>query len=230
MRRKPPQSEVEALAAEIDDRLGSLPDYATARVRALRREYSKRLAGMLASSVVALGVRLLEGPTFQHRFVAYELVSHHRGALASLRANELEQFARGLDSWGSVDAFAVYLSGPAWRERQVPDSFIARWARSKDRWLRRAALVSTVPLNLRSRGGMGDTGRTLTVCGLLIHDRDDMVVKALSWALRELAKHDPLSVRAFLAEHEAVLAARVLREVRHKLTTGLKNPRRQLSS
>jgi hypothetical protein len=44
--------------------------------------------------------------------------------------------------------------------------------------------------------------------------RLDMVVKALSWAVRE-----------FLAENENVLAKRVLREVRNKLTTGLKNPR-----
>jgi len=63
------------------------------------------------------------------------------------------------------------------------------------------------------------------VCRLLATDRDDMVVKALSWGLRELAKRDPESVRRFLAEREDVLAPRVLREVRNKLTTGLKNPR-----
>jgi len=36
---------------------------------------------------------------------------------------------------------------------------------------------------------------------------------------------DPDAVRAFLAAHDAVLAARVKREVRNKLRTGLKNPR-----
>jgi 3-methyladenine DNA glycosylase AlkD len=52
-----------------------------------------------------------------------------------------------------------------------------------------------------------------------------MVVKALSWSLRELAKRDHLSVRAFVAEHEKRLAPTVLREVRNKLNTGLKNPK-----
>ena len=60
---------------------------------------------------------------------------------------------------------------------------------------------------------------------MLLSDRDDMVVKALSWALRELAKRDAGAVRKFLAENDGALAARVLREVRNKLTTGLKNPR-----
>jgi 3-methyladenine DNA glycosylase AlkD len=49
----------------------------------------------------------------------------------------------------------------------------------------------------------------------------------MSWALRELVPHDPATVTAFLDEHRDTLAARVQREVRHKLTTGLKNPRRQ---
>jgi 3-methyladenine DNA glycosylase AlkD len=62
---------------------------------------------------------------------------------------------------------------------------------------------------------------------LLVRDSDDMVVKALSWAVRELAKRDPNAVREFLAEHEEVLAKRVLREVGSKLRTDLKNPRRK---
>ena len=53
-----------------------------------------------------------------------------------------------------------------------------------------------------------------------------MVVKGLSWALRELIPHDAKAVRDFLSAHRNVLAARVLREVNNKLTTGVKNPRR----
>jgi 3-methyladenine DNA glycosylase AlkD len=109
----------------------------------------------------------------------------------------------------------------------VPNELIHDWAHSKDRWWRRAALVSTVALNVEARGGTGDVPRTLQVCRLLVGDRDDMVVKASSWALRALVEHDPKAVREFLAEHESILAARVKREVRNKLTTGLKNPRRR---
>jgi 3-methyladenine DNA glycosylase AlkD len=54
-----------------------------------------------------------------------------------------------------------------------------------------------------------------------------MVVKALSWALRELSKRDPDSVRKFLKEHDGKLAPRVVRDVTSKLETGLKNPRKQ---
>jgi 3-methyladenine DNA glycosylase AlkD len=54
-----------------------------------------------------------------------------------------------------------------------------------------------------------------------------MVVKALSWALRELVVWDPEAVRRFLEAHDDVLAPRIRREVRNKLDTGLKNASRR---
>jgi 3-methyladenine DNA glycosylase AlkD len=175
---------------------------------------------------VALALQLVRHAAAP-RFFAYELILYHRQALRSLKAKSLEDLGAGNNSWGEVDAFASYLAGPAWRERQVSDSLIQSWAHSPDRWWRRAALVSTVPLNNKARGGSGDSKRTLIICDALVTDRDDMVVKALSWALRELSKRDPKSVRTFLREHEGVLAARVVREVNSKLKTGLKNPLKQ---
>lgn len=76
-------------------------------------------------------------------------------------------------------------------------------------------------------GGTGDTYKTLNVCRLLIDDKDDMVVKAMSWALRELIAHDVGAVREFIKEHNHVLASRVKREVNNKIKTGLKNPKRE---
>jgi 3-methyladenine DNA glycosylase AlkD len=212
------------LATEIDRRLRSLPRRDTKSVREFRREYSKRIAKAKPRQIVELASRLLDFGSIQHRFVAYELVCRHRNTLKSLGKKELELLGRGIDSWDSVDCFACYLSGPAWREHQVPDSLIHSWARSNDRWWRRAAVVSSVPLNNKARGGRGDTARTLEICRKLRNDRDDMVVKAISWTLRELAKRDPVAVSKFVSEHRNVLAPRVLREVHNKLSTGLKNP------
>lgn len=173
--------------------------------------------------MIELALRLIKRPELHYRFLAYELVQFHKHALRSLTAKTLEELGNGIDSWGAVDSFACCLAGPVWRERQVSDVVIKRWARSTDRWWRRAALVSTVPLNLRARGGQGDASRTLQICELLIDDRDDMVVKAMSWALRELGKRSPDPTYRFLDRFEGQLATRVIREVRSKLITGLKN-------
>jgi 3-methyladenine DNA glycosylase AlkD len=188
----------------------------------VRREYSRLLRSAPGAFVLDVGRSLAKDHS--RRWVGCEIVRYHRDAFALVDADVLHEFGRGISSWGSVDAFARLLAGPAWLAGQVPDALIHRWARSSDRWWRRAALVSTVALNVRSQGGTGDVARTVQVCRLLVADRDDMVVKAMSWALRELVIHDPGAVCTFLDRHREVLAARVKREVRNKLETGLKNP------
>ncbi len=195
-----------------------------ARMRQVRREISREVGGEARAPILKLAVALIESG-LAARFVAYELIEHHPSARDGLTAAEVERLAAGMADWASVDCFGCCISGPAWREGRISDRVIERWAASQDRWRRRAALVSTVPLNLRARGGKGDAVRTLAMCELLLDDRDDMVVKALSWALRSLAVRDAKAVRVFLAKHEGRLAARVLREVRNKLSTGLKNPK-----
>ncbi|MBN2170451.1 MAG: DNA alkylation repair protein [Candidatus Krumholzibacteriota bacterium] len=213
-----------ARAADIAADLAALgPVARTADLRAVRRDWSRRLRDLPARDMVALGLALVH--EHDRRWIGYEMIHFHRAALAGLTAKDLEAIGRGMASWWAVDGFGVLLAGYAWRDGHLPDARVGRWARSRDRWWRRAALVSTVPLNLRSRGGAGDAPRTLAVCRLLLDDRDDMVVKAMSWALRALAVQEPRAVRAFLAETEGRLAARARRETINKLETGLKNPR-----
>ena len=211
------------IAAEIHNRLRSLPVRDAPNVRGVRRAFSqvlRREDGRLVMEV-ARGLRLEYG----YRGVPYELILAHHEAFALLGERELEELGQGLESWGSVDSFARTLSGPAWRDGLIGDGVILKWARSQDKWWRRAALVSTVALNVRSRGGKGDVPRTLKICRLLVDDHEDMVEKALSWALRELVVHDASAVRDFIAEHQARLGSRVKREVNNKLRTGLKSPR-----
>lgn len=228
--RKVDSKQISDLEAEVVASISALADHKTAAIRGVRRGFSRRLAKAPSEVVLRLALRLTRRQVVILRVVAYELVQHHKPALASLNTRSLEELGQGLDSWVAVDTFACYLAGPAWRERQVSDASIRRWARSKDRWWRRAALVSTVPLNLKARGGTGDPSRTVDICAMLVKDRDDMVVKALSWALRELAKRNPETVRQFLVKHGHNLAPRVLREVNSKLVSGLKNARRPLRS
>ncbi len=195
----------------------------TAEIRRVRRKFTRELQSETGRTILAIAERLIETGDSNLRWVAYELIQHHPAAFALCDARKLAKLGRGMNSWGAVDCFSCYLAGPAWQARQVADDVIYKWARSRDRWWRRAALVATVGLNCKARGGRGDTPRTLRVCRMLATDRDDMVVKAMSWALRELSKRDPDAVRSFLAQQKR-LAARVVREVGNKLTTGLKNP------
>ena len=238
-----PSDAAARIAADID----ALPGKTTAAARKVRREHSRALKAADAAVVIDVARTLLarddradvvadgasgSAPSVartdlsgRRRWVAYELIRNHKAAFESVDDALLNDIGAGIDTWDSVDAFARTLSGPAWLHGLASDALMREWSLSDDLWWRRAALVSTVALNMRSYGGTGDSGRTLTICETLAAYHEDMVVKALSWALRELVWHDAAAVQAFLDTHDDRLAARVKREVRNKLRTGLKNPR-----
>lgn len=199
---------------DVVQRLRAAPQNAPG-LRAERRRISKEIAALDRLAVLDLAYHLIDARVA--RFVAYELVLNHRTTLESITLPEVEKLAEGMNGWGDIDSFGCLIAGPAWRAGRIRDTVIRKWARSTDWCWRRAALVSTVPLN-------GEAERRLNICRMLIADRHDLVVKAMSWALRSLAKRDPESVRKFIATHRDELAARVIREVNNKLSTGRKNP------
>ncbi len=169
-------------AADIAARLRADPPRRLESWRRLRRGWSRTLRSESPRAVVDLSVGLLDAGPWG-RLTAYELIASHPTAVRALTPASVRALGRGMATWGTVDAFACYVAGPAWREGRFPTQAVHRWLRSSDRWLRRTAVVSTVALNVRARGGRGDVARTLDVCGRAVSDRDDMVVKALSWAL-----------------------------------------------
>jgi len=155
--------------------------------------------------------------------VAFLLLWKSKKALQLIRLKDVEELGQNIDNWATVDSLSLMISGWAWREHQISNSDVLNWLKSENRWWRRTAVVSTVPLNLKARGGTGDAKRTLMICEKVIDDRDDMIVKALSWALRELSKSDREAVERFMKKYDSRLAGRVRREVYTKLTTGRKN-------
>ncbi len=195
----------------------------TPQVRVARRKLTAALKEAPGTAVLDIAQGLVDTGRWPHLAVAYELIESHPGARESINARRITALGKHLRDWCSVDTFGTSVTGQAWREGRITDSVVERWTKSDDRWWRRLALVSTVPLNTKARGGTGDTARTLAICKRLLADRDDMVEKALSWALRELAKRDARAVARFVADHEGRLAARVRREVDNKLRTGLKS-------
>jgi hypothetical protein len=118
--------------------------------RALRRIWSRAVKSWPATQVIDLGLELID-VTPWGRLTAYELIAYHPSGIAALTPESLGRLGRGLADWGSVDTFACYLAGPAWREGRLLTRHVHAWLRSPDRWERRTAVVCTVALNVRAR-------------------------------------------------------------------------------
>ena len=149
-------------------------------IRPIVKDLNKEFKPKEAQEVVEFAKQLNATRILEAQQIAYEVLDKHQAAQRSLMLDDLLELGEGIDNWVSVDCFAGYLAGPAWREGQIADEVIEEWAQSEDLWWRRAAVVCTVALNQKARGGTGDPERTLKICSLVANDQEDMVAKSLS--------------------------------------------------
>src|SRR4051812_39065530 len=102
---------------------------------------------------------------------------------------EFRMFESWLDrisSWADHDAVVHYLIGPMVAAKPARLKCVFRWAKSSDRWHRRAACVSLI------RGARAKMffPQIVRLSDSLLGDQDNMVQKGLGWLLRETAKFD----------------------------------------
>jgi len=110
---------------------------------------------------------------------------------------EFQLFDSWLDrvtSWADHDALAHYLLAPMVAADPARCREVFRWAKSRNRWRRRAACVALIR-GARERRFFAEIVR---LSNQLLHDEDDMVRKGLGWLLRETAKADPKRTVAYL--------------------------------
>lgn len=86
-------------------------------------------------------------------------------------------------------------------------------------WGQRLLIVATV---LPFRKGFGDIDRYLGVIASYKDRREKMIVKTVSWALREGSKSHPEKIRTFIHTYSDDLHRSILREVENKLDKGVK--------
>ena len=170
---------------------------------------------------------LVEQSNHDSRLVAYELLALIEVARDELALQQLGALYRGNDNWAVVDSFCSAISGPQYSAGILAPTVVEGWARSADRWVRRQGLATVaIAFQRAALRARSPVQPSIRICGILVDDRTDHVVKALSWALRNVATRDPDAVERFVQTYDARLAARVRREVRHKLATGAKNRRK----
>jgi len=97
--------------------------------------------------------------------------------------------------WDTVDGLGTAGVSPLCKEYDARD-IVGQWSRSGNRWLIRAAIQ-------HQRGWKNDTDvdLVLELCTVHATSREFFVAKAIGWALRDLARLDPSSVRRFVREH-----------------------------
>lgn len=129
-----------------------------------------------------------------------------------------------LDRVDDHDALVHTLLGPMLAAEPRRASLALRWAKSKNRWHRRAAAVVLIR---GARKEMFDR-QIRRVSNQLLGDEDEMVQKGLGWLLREWAKKSPKRAIPYLLRIRTRAPRLVLRAACETLTSARRKEVRQL--
>ncbi len=110
-----------------------------------------------------------------------------------------------INNWDLVDVTAPII-GEYLIDTDDPYVLLHKLSKSKSLWQRRVAIVFTFAF-IRA----GDIEPTFEMAEKLLHDKHDLIHKAVGWALREAGKLNGIALRKFLSAHSHEMPRTMLR-------------------
>jgi 3-methyladenine DNA glycosylase AlkD len=160
--------------------------------------------------------KLFSGPVLEQKNFAVLLLEKLTGEFGDAEFKLFESWLPRISSWADHDALVHYLIAPMIAATPARSKTIFRWAKSRNRWHRRAACVALIQ-GTRQRMFFPEIIR---LSNLLLTDEDDMVQKGLGWLLRETAKADPKRTVPYLISIRKRAPRLVLRTACETLPSG----------
>jgi 3-methyladenine DNA glycosylase AlkD len=169
---------------------------------------------------VSLARDLWDSDMHEARVLAAKLLTQARLRPSDQSAWEaIQSWVPDFDAWAVADhACMAGQKRLVWQPERIDE--IDGWHRSEHMWTRRAALVITLPWTKQNHPKPHELAirdRVLGWAASYVEDHSWFIQKAVAWWLRELSKHDPDRVRAFLDAHGAAMKPFAAKEAARKL-------------
>jgi 3-methyladenine DNA glycosylase AlkD len=169
---------------------------------------------------VGLAAGLWDSDVHEARIAAAKLLTQARIREAEpLVWAETLRWVPDFDAWAIADHACKAIERRLIADPARLDT-VAAWTTDPNMWVRRAALVATLPWTKQRHPTGAESAvrdRILGWAAACVTDRDWFIQKAVGWWLRSLAVHDPDRVRAFLAGPGRDLRPFARREAERKL-------------
>lgn len=179
--------------------------------RKLRKKYGLDL-------LIDVADELFSGSVLEEKVAAVFLLEALDCEFGDDEFKLFESWLGRISSWADHDALVHSLIAPMVAAKPPRTKFVFRWAKSKNRWHRRAACVSLIR-GTRARMFFPEITK---LSDSLLADRDDMVQKGLGWLLRETAKYDAKRTVPYLMEIRERAPRLVLRTACETLPASVK--------
>ncbi|MFC2095669.1 DNA alkylation repair protein [Candidatus Bipolaricaulota bacterium] len=181
-------------ASKHDRRVG----IKTLAVRRLAKQFSGEFRSQAWDDQVRVVQHLLNDGSYEAAHLGVFLLGLAIDCVDFVDAKALDSIVGAFRGWSVTDAFCIEVLQPLFT-RFTSDvlSLIAGWAEDKNLWKRRASVVVFV----RKIGASGRyTSDGLHACDRLMADSEDLVRKAVGWALKDLMRGDRQRVLEYVAD------------------------------
>ncbi len=138
--------------------------------------------------------RLFMGKNLEEKIYAVFLLEALTVEFDEAEFKLFESWLPRISSWADHDALVHYLIAPMIVTKPSRVVAVFRWAKSSNRWHRRAACVSLIRATRQKKS----FSSVIRLSKLLLRDEDEMVQKGLGWLLRETAKADAKATVPYL--------------------------------
>jgi 3-methyladenine DNA glycosylase AlkD len=152
-------------------------------VRGFRRDLRKEHG---LDFLVDVADQLFSGSVLEEKVAAVFLLEELDPELGDREFRLFESWLDRISSWADHDALVHSLIAPMVVAKPARAKTVLRWAKSPNRWRRRAACVALIK-GARVKMFFPEITK---LSDSLLADQDDMVKKGLGWLLRETAKFD----------------------------------------
>ena len=169
---------------------------ATPERRALVKKIAKSLNEPTSDELGATARKLWKLEEREFQYAANDLIDiHWKIADKNFLAEHVEHLIITKSWWDTVDGLGSVAISPL-SDKYACEKLIDKWNKSSNIWLNRAAIQ-----HQRGRKFETDVKLVLKYCDDHASSDEFFIVKAIGWALRDIAKINPKAVRDFLKAH-----------------------------
>jgi 3-methyladenine DNA glycosylase AlkD len=168
--------------------------------------------------LVQIADQLFSGSNLEEKIAAVFLLEKLDSDFGDREFKLFESWLDRISSWADHDALVHSLIAPMVASTPARAKVVFRWAKSPNRWHRRAACVALI----RGARVQRFFPEITKLSGSLLADKDDMVQKGLGWLLRETAKFNAKRTVPYLMKIRGHAPRLVLRTACETLPAAIK--------
>ncbi len=197
-------------------------------MRKIARDWMAAHKGLAADDLAAVIGSLVQGKTMTEKLMSGLLLDVSYKSQREIDPSHFDRWLNHLIGWAEVDTLCT----GRFPESEIPrqwtpwKKWLDKFSRSANIQKRRASLVLLCS-PLRKHPDLRLLKQALRTTDRLGHEKDVLITKAVSWALRSAAVHHPAAVKKYVTLKATRLPRIAVRETLTKIATGTKTKRKR---